>query len=274
MSSRISRRDFLMGAAAAGFAASLPGVARAEGGAVKTVPIVISTWKHGVAANEAAWKILSEGGSSLDAVEAGVRVSEGDPNVSSVGYGGRPNADGVVELDAAIMNGVTRQAGSVGSIQKIKHPISVARRVMEKTPHVMLVGDGARRFAVAEGFPEEDLLTERSREAYQKWKAKPKGGPEGKDTIGMVAVDKEGGLSAACTTSGLAWKLPGRVGDSPLIGSGLYADVSAGGASATGIGEEVIKVCGSFLIVETMRHGASPQDACETAIARILEGHP
>lgn len=274
MQDRLSRREFLVGAAAAGIAAGLPGPATAAPGKGMATPTVLSTWRHGVAANEAAWKILSGGGSALDAVEAGVRVSEADPEVSSVGYGGIPNSEGVVELDAAIMEGSSRAAGSVASIQSIKHPISVARKVMEKTRHVMLVGEGAKRFALAEGFPEEELLTERARKAHESWKAKATGESEGKDTIGMVALDGKGRIAAACTTSGLGFKLPGRVGDSPIIGAGLYADTAAGGASATGIGEEVIKVCGSFLVVESMRSGASPQEACEATILRILEGHP
>lgn len=271
MQDRLSRREFLIGAAAAGMAAGMPAPALAWSRQDKAAPRVISTWRHGVAANEAAWKILSGGGSALDAVEAGVRVSEGDPEVTSVGYGGTPNSEGVVELDAAIMEGTTREAGSVASIRNIKHPISVARKVMEKTRHVMLVGDGARRFAIEMGFPEEDLLTDRAREAHKKWKSRSEKKAEGKDTIGMVAIDARGQIAAACTTSGLGYKLPGRVGDSPIIGAGLYADTAAGGASATGIGEEVIKVCGSFLIVESMRQGASAQKACEMAIARILE---
>jgi L-asparaginase/N4-(beta-N-acetylglucosaminyl)-L-asparaginase len=273
MRSKITRRNFLLGAAAAGIAVHLESPIAAAAPQEIQVPLVISTWRHGLAANEAAWKVLSAGGSALDAVEAGVRVSEADPEVSSVGLGGIPNSEGVVELDAAIMDGTSRDAGSVASIQRIKHPVSVARKVMEKTRHVMLVGDGARRFAVAQGFPEEDLLTEKAKAAHERWKAAQGGEAEGKDTIGMVALDGEGRIAAACTTSGLSFKLPGRVGDSPIIGAGLYAD-APGGASATGIGEEVIKVCGSFLIVESMRRGASPQAACEGAVRRILEGHP
>ncbi len=275
LSERKSRREFLAGAAAAGLVAGLPActsVMAGDGDGRR--PRVISTWKHGLAANEAAWKVLSSGGSALDAVEAGVRISEADPKVRSVGYGGRPNADGVVQLDAAIMDGATRQAGGVAAIERIKHPISVARRVMERTPHVLLVGDGARRFAVKEGFPEEDLLTPDAKAAWEKWKTKNPRGAEGKDTIGMVAIDKQGRMAASCTTSGIAYKLPGRVGDSPLIGSGLYCDGTAGGASATGVGEEVIKVCGTFLVVEGMRRGLSPTKACEAAVARILDGHP
>ena len=273
MSDKMTRRDFLIGAAAAGIAAGLPDPWAAAVADEKRRPMIISTWKHGVAANETAWKTLEKGGSALDAVEAGVRVSEADPEVMSVGYGGRPNEDGVVQLDAAIMDGPTRNAGSVGALERIRHPISVARRVMENTRHVMLVGEGARRFAVEQGFEEEDLLTDKAKEAFEKWKSKARRGPEGKDTIGMVARDAEGRIAAACTTSGLAYKLSGRVGDSPIIGAGLYAD-DAGGASATGVGEEVIKVCGSFLIVDSIRRGATPQEACDAAVARILDGHP
>ncbi|MHC4861401.1 MAG: N(4)-(beta-N-acetylglucosaminyl)-L-asparaginase [Planctomycetota bacterium] len=268
-----TRREFLIGAAAAGIAAALP-KASPLNAKEKPVALVVSTWKHGLAANEAAWKTLSRGGSPLDAVESAVKVSEADPEISSVGYGGRPNAEGVVELDAAVMLGADRNAGGAAALRGIRHPVSVARRVMEKTRHVMLVGDGALRFALAEGFEEEDLLTEDSRAAWEKWKRKSRGEAEGKDTIGTLAVDGKGRLAAACTTSGLAYKRPGRVGDSPIVGCGLYADDTAGCAAGTGLGEEIIKVCGSFLVVEEMRRGASPQEACEAAIARILEGRP
>lgn len=259
-------------------------------------PRVISTWNHGLDANAAAWKVLSSGGSALDAVEAGVRVSEADPAVTSVGYGGYPDRSGRVTLDACIMDHQGR-CGSVAYLQNIKHPISVARRVMEKTPHVMLVGAGAEEFAVAEGFPREELLTEGAKAAWQEWLSKnqataapvknienepARGGkpqprvndPDNHDTIGMVAMDAQGNLSGACTTSGLAFKLPGRVGDSPIIGAGLYVDNAVGAASATGVGEAVIRAVGSFLVVELMRQGHSPQTACEMAVQRVVEKNP
>lgn len=239
-------------------------------------PIVLSTWKWGVAANEAASKILLGDGTSLDAVEKGVNVAELDPNVQTVGYGGFPNEEGVVELDAAIMEGKTHLAGAVGALQNISTPISVARKVMEETKHVMLVGEGALKFARAYGFKEQNLLTEKSRKKWLQWKQNlnptdnwyPRA--VGHDTIGLIALDLKKDLSAACTTSGLRWKIPGRVGDSPLIGCGLYVDNEIGAASATGVGEEVIRVCGSFLVVEMMRSGASPQEACQKALERII----
>ncbi|MEY4177960.1 MAG: hypothetical protein RLY70_1534 [Planctomycetota bacterium] len=242
-------------------------------------PVVISTWRHGLAANAAAWKILAGGGRAFDAVEAGVRESEADPRVTSVGYGGFPDRDGVVTLDACIMD-ERGNCGAVAALERIKHPISVARRVMEKTPHVMLVGRGALEFAVAQGFPQENLLTEESRKAWEEWKKtrdrefRPKINSENHDTIGMVAIDAQGNLSGACTTSGLAWKLPGRVGDSPIIGAGLYVDNEIGAATATGMGEAVIRAVGSFLVVELMRQGHSPADACRLATERVIAKNP
>src|SRR5699024_2819231 len=188
-------------------------------------PVVISTWDHGIPANEAAWKVLSEGGSALDAVEAGVRIPEGDPNVQSVGYGGFPDREGHVTLDACIMD-YNDRCGSVAFLEHIKHPISVARKVKEETPHIMLVGEGALQFAVDQGFEKEDLLTPESRKAWQEWleesEYKPVINIENHDTIGMLAIDEQGRLSGACTTSGTAFKLHGRVGDSPIIGAGLF----------------------------------------------------
>ncbi len=239
-----------------------------------TKPIVVSTWQHGLAANEAAWKILSAGGRALDAVEAGVRVTEADADNLSVGIGGLPDREGHVTLDACIMN-ENGDCGSVAFLEGIKHPISVARLVMEKTPHVMLVGEGAQQFAVAQGFPVENLLTEKAEKEWRDWLKtsdyKPKINIENHDTIGMVALDAEGNLSGACTTSGLAYKMHGRVGDSPIIGAGLFVDNEIGAATATGMGEAVIKVCGAHLIVELMRQGRTPQQACETAIRRIAK---
>ena len=238
-------------------------------------PVVISTWKHGIAANEAAWKVLSNKGKALDAVEQGVSVSEADPNVTSVGYGSNPDRDGNLTLDASIMD-EKGNCGAVGFLQHIMHPISVARKVMEETPHILLVGEGALKFALDKGFKKENLVTE---EAIVRWKAWMKGhkydpnyiDQHNHDTIGMVALDSDGNLSGACTTSGLSWKLHGRVGDSPIIGAGMYVDNSAGAAAATGKGEAVIKIAGSFLVVELMRQGKSPQEACELAVQRIAE---
>jgi len=237
-------------------------------------PLVVSTWSHGLAANEAAWAILAQQGRALDAVEAGVRVSEADPNVDSVGLGGLPDRDGHVTLDACIMN-ERGECGSVACLEQIKHPTSVARLVMERTPHVMLVGEGALRFAREQGFAAEDLLTPRAKAAWEEWR-KQHGvtSPPSHDTIGMVAVDAEGRLGGACTTSGLAFKMHGRVGDSPLIGAGLYVDNEVGAACATGLGEAVIRILGSFLIVELMRGGLTPAEACREAVARLVTRTP
>ncbi len=238
-------------------------------------PIVISTWDFGVRANVPAWEILQSGGSALDAVVEGVAVAERDPDVKSVGYGGHPNADGVVEVDAAVMDGRTLGYGAVAGLRNIDTPAAVARCVMEKTDHVLLVGEGALTFARAQGFEEKDLLTESAGKAWEEWKAERAGKPaDTHDTIGMLALDTAGDLAAACTTSGRAFKLPGRVGDSPLIGSGLYADNEIGAATATGRGEEIVRVCGAFLIVEFMRQGRSPQGACEDTVHRLIDRVP
>ncbi len=237
-------------------------------------PVVISTWNHGLPANEATWKILSTGGSALDAVEKGVMVAEADPEETSVGYGGFPDREGNVTLDACIMNS-HNNAGSVACLKNIKHPISVARLVMEKTPHVMLVGDGAKQFALSQGFTEENLLTEKSKKAYEEWlktsQYKPIINIENHDTISMLALDESGNLSGACTTSGMAWKMAGRVGDSPIIGAGLFLDNEVGAAAATGLGEAVIRTAGSAMVVELMRHGKTPQEACEIVTKRIYD---
>lgn len=254
-------------------------------------PVVISTWKHGLAANEAAYKILNEGGNSLDAVEEGVKVSEDDPAVLSVGFGGLPDERGVVTLDAAIMDWRAR-IGAVICVENIHNPISLARLVLEDTEHTILAGDGAYEFAVKNGFKPENLLTPESIKRFHEWKLSKSTKPEEihtddfkiieskhdkinedgfHDTIGMVAIDKEGQISASCTTSGMAWKLHGRVGDSPVIGSGLYVDGEIGGAASTGRGEECIRACGSFLIVELMRNGKSPFEACKLACERVYK---
>jgi len=231
-----------------------------------------------VAANEAAWPVLAGGGRALDAVETGVRVTEADPAVTSVGYGGLPDRDGKVTCDACIMD-EHGNAGAVAFLQDILHPVSVARRVMEATPHVMLAGEGARRFALDQGFTTADLLTESSRAAWEKWLEKAdyrpvdQHRPDDHDTIGMLALDAAGNLAGSCTTSGMAWKMHGRVGDSPIIGASLFVDNAVGAACATGVGEEVMKTLGSFLIVELMRGGASPQEACEEGVRRIVARH-
>lgn len=254
-------------------------------------PLVISTWDFGLGANAEAWKILEKGGRALDAVEAGVKVPEGDPSVQTVGYGGFPDRDGHVTLDACIMD-EKYNCGSVMFLEHIKHPISVARMVMEKTPHIVLVGEGALQFALANGFQKENLLTPESEKAWKEWLKKANyepqinienksfradtlpGSKENHDTIGMVALDANGNLSGACTTSGLSFKMHGRVGDSPIIGAGLYVDNEVGAATATGVGEEVIRIAGSFLVVELMRQGLSPEKACYEAVQRIIKRKP
>lgn len=239
-------------------------------------PIVLSTWRHGLEANEAAMKILIQGGRALDAVEAGVKVTEADPGNMSVGLGGLPDREGKVTLDASIIDEYGN-CGSVAFLEHIVHPISVARLVMEDTPHVMLVGDGALQFALEKGFKKENLLTEKSQLEWEKWLVKSEYKPvpniENHDTIGLLAIDSKGNISGACTTSGMAFKMRGRVGDSPIIGAGLYADNEVGGATATGTGELVIRTVGSFLVVELMRNGYTPQAACEEAVNRIINSN-
>ena len=236
-------------------------------------PVVVSTWIHGILANEEAWKVLENGGTSLDAVELGVKTAEADPTNQSVGLGGLPDREGRVTLDACIMNH-EQQCGSVAFLEHIVHPISVARKVMEETPHVMLVGKGALQFAEQQGFKRENLLTEDSEKAWRKWLEDSRYAPvinvENHDTIGMLALDESGNLSGACTTSGAAYKMHGRVGDSPIIGAGLYLDNEVGSAVATGLGEAVIRSAGASVAVELMRQGYTPQQACEEVIARII----
>ena len=241
-------------------------------------PIVISTWNFGIEANAAAWDVLSKGGRALDAVEQGAKVPESDPKQNSVGLGGLPDRDGRVTLDACIMD-ENANIGSVACLEHILHPISVARKVMEKTPHVMLVGDGALQFALANGFKKEKRsISPESEKAWKEWlkkaEYKPVANIENHDTIGMVAMDKTGNLSGACTTSGMAYKLHGRVGDSPIIGAGLFVDNEIGAATSTGVGEEVIRIVGSHLVVELMRQGNSPFDACKKAVERIVKNQP
>jgi len=243
----------------------------------KYKPLLLSTWNHGVAANEKAWSVLQNSGSILDAVEEGVRVTEADGKTMSVGLHGYPDREGIVTLDASIMKG-DGSCGSVAFVRQIKHPITLARKVMEKTPHVMLVGEGARQFAISEGMPlEEEKLSEQAEERYNEWKEEEEYRPiiniENHDTICMVGVDAAGNLAGSCTTSDMSFKMHGRVGDSPIIGSGLYVDDEVGAATATGMGEAIIRINGSFLIVELMRQGRTPQEACEEAVARLISKH-
>lgn len=241
--------------------------------------VVVSTWRFGLAANEEAWKVLSNGGRALDAVETGIRVTEADERNGTVGIGGAPDEAGVVTLDACIMN-EHGDAGSVAAVQNILHPVTLARKVMEETRHVMLVGEGAEQFAYEQGMAKTDLLTPKSLERWAKWREKnERGGKaeinvENHDTIGMLALDENGNLSGACSTSGAAFKMHGRVGDSPLIGAGLYVDNEVGAACATGWGEAVIRVAGSHLVVELMRQGHSPTEACRLAIERLISKNP
>ena len=252
-----------------------------------TLPVVISTWNFGIAANQEAWKILSKGGRALDAVEAGVKIPEADLTNHTVGRAGYPDRDGHVTLDACIMDEYGN-CGAVAAMEYIAHPISVARLVMEKTPHVMLVGEGATQFAVEQGLQKERLLTAESEKEWKKWLVKAEykpvinvenskglpGNQYNHDTIGMLAIDAHGNISGACTTSGMAFKMHGRVGDSPIIGAGLYVDNEVGGATSTGVGEEVIRNVGSFLVVELMRQGYSPEAACKEAVQRIIRKKP
>lgn len=256
-------------------------------------PIFIATWKFGVPACNTGWPILNMGGSALDAVEAAGNVTEDNPEVNSVGYGGLPNSEGEVELDAAIMDGPTHAAGSVAGLTKTGRPISVARCVMERTPHVLIVGQNAVRFARDHGFPETNLLTEASRLRWQQWKQEQSNAdvahfdptptdetpandltPDNHDTIGLCALDRDGNLAAGCTTSGMAWKLPGRVGDSPIIGSGLYVDNAIGCAAATGHGDEMMKACLCYRVVILMEQGRTPEEACIGALRYLIAKRP
>ena len=248
-------------------AAALPGVRRALADAVGEKPLVVSTWPFGKASNDAALKILLAGGSLLDAVEQGIWVTESDVNNKSVGLHGTPNAAGVAQLDACIMFGPGHKAGSVAALEGIVHPISAARRVMEHTKYVMLAGEGARMFALEQGLESVDT---HAAELYQKWREEhPAPAPRGHDTIALLVLGADGNLAGGCSTSGLGGKLPGRVGDSPIIGSGLYVDNEVGAAGATGIGENVMRYCASFQIVELMRQGLHPTEACRRTIERI-----
>jgi|TARA_B100000530_G_scaffold10154_1_gene8100 N4-(beta-N-acetylglucosaminyl)-L-asparaginase len=269
----MKRRKFLM----AGLASAASPMVFAKSKMLrknKNNPIILSTWNFGLPANEVAIKALSDGGNAMDAAEAGARHAESDEQNNSVGYGGLPDENGNVTLDACVMDS-NGNAGSVAFIQNIKHPVSVARKVMEETKHVMLVGEGARQFAVSKGFKEIDLLTAKSKKEWKKWlKERREMTPhETHDTISVLVQDKNGDLAGACTTSGWAYKMHGRVGDSPIIGAGLFVDNEVGSAAATGLGEEVIKTTGSFLVVELMRQGYSPNEACSEALNRVIKAH-
>ena len=269
-----NRRDFIKLSTAGTAALSCLGIKAATAKPKGTKPIVISTWNHGIAANAAAWALLEKGKPALDAAEVGVKVVESDPEVRTVGLGGYPDRDGFVTLDACIMD-YQSNCGAVAFLQNIENPVSVARKVMEETPHVMLVGEGALRFALDQGFTKTDLLTTASKNDWENWKKEAQYSPEinieNHDTIGMLALDQQGNLAGACTTSGAAWKMHGRVGDSPIIGAGLFLDNDVGAACATGLGEAVIRVAGSATVVELMRQGLTPQKACEKAVSRIYK---
>ncbi|HEV3324241.1 MAG TPA: N(4)-(beta-N-acetylglucosaminyl)-L-asparaginase [Puia sp.] len=307
----LNRRYFLQSSFLSSLGIFMGKRVKAAGPDIVTVtgqPVVISTWDTGLAANKGAWEVLGRNGTALDAVEAGVMVTESTTNCC-VGLGANPDRDGFVTLDACIMDHLWN-CGSVGALERIKHPISVARRVMEKTPHVILVGEGAQQFAVAEGFPlEPKELSGDAKKAYEQWlkkseykpvinientkpgsggggngnggggaeeenwKAAPAKLPNGEwnhDTIGMVAMDAAGNLSGSVTTSGMGFKMRGRLGDSPIIGAGLFVDNEVGAVTATGQGEDVIRVCGSHSVVEFMRRGMSPEQACKAAVEKIV----
>lgn len=289
------RRQFikasLLGASALAMGDVVAGARPDPGpGTAKPAARVVSTWDFGVAANQAAWKALGAGGNALDAVEAGARIPEADLKNHSVGKGGYPDRDGKVTLDSSIMD-ADGSCGAVAALEHVTHAVSVARRVMEKTPHVLLAGDGALQFALEQGFEKENLLTPPAAKAWHAWLReadyRPRinsevrdygaglpGGPDNHDTIGILALDGDGRLAGACTTSGMAWKLHGRVGDSPIIGAGLYVDGDVGAATSTGVGEEVIRNAGSFLVVELMRQGRSPYEACREAVQRVIAKRP
>jgi N4-(beta-N-acetylglucosaminyl)-L-asparaginase len=246
--------------------------------------VMVSTWDFGAAANAAGWAARQAGGTALDMVEAGGRVAEADESNSSVGLGGMPDRDGHVTLDACVMTWAG-DIGAVCALEDVVHAVSVARAVREKTPHTMLVGPGARGFAIDQGFPIQNLLTPRAESAWREWlrtaeyAPRPNsenvdwrgvpGGPGDHDTIGLVAIGADNRMAGACTTSGMAFKMRGRVGDSPIIGAGLYVDDEVGGATATGVGEDVVRVSGAHSVVEAMRHGLDPTAACRAVIERL-----
>lgn len=279
---RSPQRRALLGA---GAVASLAGALPTARAAAPAGAIILSTWDFGAAANAAALARLTAGGSLLDAIEAGARVPEADPANHSVGYSGYPDRDGIVTLDAVIMDD-RGQVGAVAALQDVMHAVSVARAVMERTPHTFLVGDGATRFALANGFPKRNLLTPEARAAWQAWlktaKYKPEANIENRiggtgfrgdarnhDTIGIIGRGADGAFAGACTTSGMAFKMHGRVGDSPQVGAGLFVEAGVGAATATGVGEEVTRIAGSARVVASMRGGLSADAACREAVEHI-----
>lgn len=289
-----NRRRFLQSSLFSSFGFLFNNKVQAAAPIFKTAqhPIVISTWAPNVKANAAAWKVLEAGGSALDAVETGVKVPEADPEDQSVGYGGLPDRDGRVTLDSCIMDHFGN-CGAVMCLEHIMHPVSVARLVMEKTPHVQLVGEGALQFALSQGFKKQKLLTPQSEATWRDWLKTSKYNPmitvdniqqkmdeknnlapgqiNNHDTIGMLAIDANGNLSGACSTSGMAFKMQGRVGDSPIVGAGLFVDNEIGAATATGVGEEMVRMCGAHTIVELMRQGYTASEACKQAIERVIK---
>ena len=284
----INRRNFIEKVAAVGALSLVPNIIKSQdtlsfnSSVTEDLPVIISTWNHGIDANAAAIAVLNNGGSVVDAVEQAVWIPEADPNNMSVGLGGFPDREGHVTLDASIM-GPDGNAGSVCFLEDIVHPISVARLVMDSTPHVMLSGEGALQFALENGFTKQKLLTPKAEKAWKNQLEKSGYNPQPNwenepnkfhDTIGLLAVDKQGDIAGACTTSGMGFKIRGRVGDSPIIGAGLFVDNEIGAATATGMGELVMKTLGSFLVVELMRNGRTPQQAVEEAVLRIVKKVP
>lgn len=272
----VNRREFIKSMAVAGAISGVPVQTLEAGG---PGPVFLSTWPFSKPANDRAAEVFRQGGSLLDAVEKGINVVEKDPQIMTVGYGGRPNSEGTVELDAGIMDGTRHRAGAVCGLRGVKTPISVARLVIEKTTHTTMGGIGLQQFAEEMGFHFEQLLTPESLKQWMAWKANPNHktywiSPENHDTIGMVATDGKGHIAAGCSTSGMAWKIPGRIADSPLVGCGFYADDNAGGASATGDGDLMTNYCTSVSIVHIMARGASPQDACEELLRNMVKTDP
>lgn len=272
----LDRRDFMKSVAGA---AALSATDLTTEAAPDNGPIFLATWTHGKPAVDRAAEVFHSGGSLLDAVEKGINVPEDDPKITSVGYGGLPNEEGEVELDAAIMDGTRHRAGAVCAIHSIKNPISVARQVIEKTRHTTLAGEGAYQFALKEGFTPMQLLTPESLQQWLDWRSTPNHehfwvNPANHDTIGLVATDGKGHMVSGCSTSGAAWKIHGRVGDSPLVGCGVYADDNVGAASATGDGDIMTNYCTSVSIVHNMARGASPQEACADLLKHMVETDP
>ena len=271
----MKRRNFIFDIFSVGIVSAMSTKLRAIN--LNFTPMVrsISTWKT-TEANQKAGQMLDKGEDALDAAVAGVAIEEENPKNTTVGYGGAPDRTGKVTLDACVMNHLG-DCGSVVAVENIVNVARLAKDVMEKTPHVMLSGKGAEEFAISQGYKKTDLLTDKSKKEWEEWLKDQDYRPiiniENHDTIGMLCIDKNNNLSGACTTSGLAYKMKGRVGDSPIIGSGLFIDNKIGGAVATGLGEEVVKTVGSFLVVELMRQGLSPQEACEKAIKRIVSNN-